>query len=192
LSFLTQDGALDWLDTDDTVEKGEEVVDVLWLDLPVTSENLFLCIYCSDHSNCKDNEVPGANLTMYDACVKEGCCSMPQGNPPGALAQIASSETTLVGEAQAQASEQSCSMCDAYSMCTSPGSAFDACSAMGCCEGMDDPNDATYVPPPIDYNSTSYNGGPITENPEETVTNSTSEGTDEEDDATATTTPPMN
>jgi hypothetical protein len=145
------DDGLNWLD--DNVDP-EGAVDVIWDESPVSSENFQFCMFCSEHSSCLDNEIPGANLTLYNACVEATCCSE---SPTGL------EDTALIQEAE----EPDCSFCDNFSMCTAIGSsAYDTCNDMGCCEGMDDPNAVDYVPPPIDESASAYHGGEITDHPE--------------------------
>merc|ERR1740121_2799800 len=52
------------------------VVDVLWGPEPTRSgHDIALCMFCTMHASCSDNEVPGANLTMFDTCTETGCCA---------------------------------------------------------------------------------------------------------------------
>ena len=57
----------------------DSLVDVLYEDLPMTGEDLMFCELCATHNNCADNEVEGANMTLFNECTARQCCSPPPG-----------------------------------------------------------------------------------------------------------------
>ena len=146
---------------DDNVDE-EGAVDVLWEEQPVSVETFELCLFCAEHSSCKDNEVPGANLTLYNACTEASCCS----ETPDSEGFLSSSDMALIEGADKD--ETDCSACINYSMCASSES-YEVCSNMGCCEGWDDPNVDDYVPPAFDESESVYHGGDLTDHPENTA-----------------------
>jgi len=74
----TVNGTEDDLFDDNTNADPDNAVDVLWGPEPTLSaDELALCIFCNMHASCSDNEVPGANLTMFNLCTDHECCSPP-------------------------------------------------------------------------------------------------------------------
>ena len=72
----TVNGTEDDLFDDNTNADPDNAVDVLWGPEPTLSaDELALCIFCNMHASCSDNEVPGANLTMFNLCTDHECCS---------------------------------------------------------------------------------------------------------------------
>ena len=70
-----------WLD-DDPGDEGvdpDSLVDVLYEDPPLQGEDRMFCELCWEYNNCEDNELPGANLTLFDECTARHCCSPPEG-----------------------------------------------------------------------------------------------------------------
>ena len=73
----TVNGTEDDLFDDNTNADPANAVDVLWGPEPTLSaDELALCIFCNMHASCSDNEVPGANLTMFNLCTDHECCSL--------------------------------------------------------------------------------------------------------------------
>ena len=77
LHTSTVNGTEDDLFDNNTDADSENAVGVLWGPEPTLSaDDTVLCIFCNMHTNCSDNEVPGANLTMFNLCTNCECYSL--------------------------------------------------------------------------------------------------------------------
>jgi len=179
----------DWMtasdDQGDAVwPEGTELVDVLTEVLPMTGEQLAFCEMCAIHHTCSDNEVEGADLTLFDECTAKQCCSPPEGYDPsdyiinneGAEEAFAPTEDTppgyslqpkSLGGAYVSQDQQedgvSCHACDSFGICGTP-MGYAVCSQKGCCAGMTDPNEPEWIPEPLpDDNTTEITAGEITD-----------------------------
>lgn len=182
----------DWLTEDDDKgdedwPEGTELVDVLYEELPMTGEDLVFCEMCVMHQTCSDNEIEGADLTLFDQCTAKNCCSPPEGfdpsdynpvdnpgeegfspadegdsTPPGYSPQLQLGGAYVSQEQQATKGV-SCHACDTYGICGTP-MGYAVCSQKGCCVGMTDPNEPDWIPEPLpDDNTTETATGEITD-----------------------------
>ena len=131
------------------------------------------CELCVVHNTCEDNQIEGANMTLFDACTARSCCSAPEGwggfsgveeheeftggdesgvNPFGhnvrnTIFIPADSTTSTTGI--------DCAACDTYGMCGSGGMGYELCASKGCCDDFEDPSEDNWIPPPLpDVNTT--------------------------------------
>jgi len=128
----TVNGTEDNLFDDDTDADPNNAVDVLWgPEQTYSDEDMALCMFCNKHASCSDNQVPGANLTMFEVCSDRGCCQ-------SSSTDTQYSSASYLVQPNATADDGACSDCAIHNMCMSPGNAFEICSSMGCCKDTDD------------------------------------------------------
>ena len=115
----------------------DNAVDVLWDPEPIVSnEDMALCLYCAMHESCSDNEVPGANLTIFDTCTDRGCCSIDESQKSihgQSLSDNAQYRSASYLAESGDDNNGACSDCVNFNMCMSPGMPYDICFSMGCC-----------------------------------------------------------
>ena len=61
-------------DADTEDPDSDSIVDVLYDNLPMTGEDLVFCQLCAIHDSCEDNQIVGANLTLFEECTARQCC----------------------------------------------------------------------------------------------------------------------
>lgn len=125
----------------------ENILDVIWEELPMPAEDLMICRICFEHATCTDNQIPGANLTFFNVCTEKKCC--------GPTEDKEASRVVLNQD------QDICLQCDGNGLCELAG-AYEFCSKSGCCKGTKDPSAPGYVPPPIEFpNSTSLDNATV-------------------------------
>ena len=109
----TVNGTEDNLFDDDTDADPNNAVDILWgPERTISDDDMALCICCYKHARCSDNEVPGANLTMFDVCTGRGCCQ-------SSSIDTQYSSTSCLVEPNTTADDGACSDCAIHNMCMS-------------------------------------------------------------------------
>ena len=84
------------------------------------------------HAACLDNEIPGANLTMFDACTATGCCLGPDD-------EFHPDHTTYFLDMMVtEPADEDCNECTSMNMCADEMKdlmpvAHDYCVSSNCC-----------------------------------------------------------